>query len=107
MYALIVLVVGVAAYWFFVLRPGRLTFWRVAGKHPDAAYDHFKSDPCWRVFEERLPHDYRGLVPRSEWTGPFRLVVPRLGDRMIYVFGKYPTFEKSQNDFLSKYGRSI
>lgn len=103
---IIFIIVGAAIYWFFILRPGRLDFWRVAAKRPDAAYEHFKSDPCWRVFEEQLPENYRSMVPKSEWVGPFRLIVPKLGNRTVHIFGKHPTFEKSQNDFLSKFVKS-
>lgn len=102
----IVLIAGAAIYWFFILRPGRLDFWRVVAKHPDAAYEHFKSDHCWRVFEEQLPENYRSLVPKSEWVGPFQFIVPKLGNKTMYIFGKHPTFEKSQNDFLSKSAKS-
>jgi hypothetical protein len=102
----IVLIAGAAIYWFFILRPGRLDFWRIVAKHPDAAYEHFKSDHCWRVFEEQLPENYRSLVPRSEWVGPFQFIVPKLGNKTMYIFGKHPTFEKSQNEFLGKFAKS-
>lgn len=100
------LIAGVAIYWFFILRPGRLDFWRVVAKHPEAAYEHFKSDHCWMIFEGQLPENYRSLVPRSEWVGPFQFIVPKLGNKTMYIFGKHPTFEKSQNDFLSRFAKS-
>lgn len=100
---IVFIIIGAAIYWFFILRPGRLDFWRIAAKYPDAAYEHFKSDPCWRVFEEQLPDNYRSLVPKSEWVGPFRLIVPNLGNKTVHIFGKHPTLERSQNDFLSKF----
>jgi hypothetical protein len=96
------ILLGIAAYWFLVLRPGRLGFWRLVAKHPDAAYDHFKSNACWKVFEDGLPPNYRSIVPRSEWVGPFRLVVPKLGDKPIKVFGRASELEKSQNDLINK-----
>ena len=102
---ILLIIVGVALYWFH-LRPGRLDFWRAAAKHPDAAYEHFRSDPCWKIFEDQLPENYRNLVPKSEWVGPFRLFVPKLGNKAIRIFGKHPTFEQSQNDFLSKFAQS-
>jgi hypothetical protein len=97
-----ILIVGAAIYWYFILRPGRFDFWRVAANHPDAAYDHFKSDPCWIIFEEQLPQNYRGLAPKSDWVGPFRLIVPKLGNKTSHILGKYSAFEKSQNAFLTK-----
>jgi len=96
-------IVGVALYWFFILRPGRLDFWRFVAKQPDAAYDHFKANDCWKVFEERRPENYRGVVPRSEWAGPFRITVPKLGGKLVYVYGRRSDFGRSQDDFLNKF----
>jgi len=102
----VALIVCAALYWFFILRPGRLDFWKTAAKYPNSAYDHFMSNNCWRIFEDSLPENYRNTVPKAEWTGPFRLVVPKLGNKMIYVFGNYPHFEHSQNDFLNNFNNS-
>lgn len=101
----LLIIIGVALYWFFILRPGRLDFWRLVAKHPDAAHDHFKADACWKVFEEDLPKNYRTIVPKPEWRGPFRLIVPKLGSKTIRVFGKYPDCKQSQDDFLVKFAR--
>lgn len=103
---IVFIIIGATIYWFFILRPGRSDFWRVAAKYFDAAYEHFKSDPCWRVFEEQLPDNYRGLVPKSELVGPFRFIVPKLGNKTVHIFGKHPTFEKSQNDFLRRLSKA-
>ncbi len=100
---IISVLVIVATYWFFVLRPGRLDFWRFVAKHPDAAYDHFKADGCWRVFEDELPKNYRDILPKSEWAGPFRITVPKLGGKLVRVFGKRPDFGRSQDDFFEKF----
>ena len=89
-------------YWFFILRLGRPDFWKVVARNPDAAYDHFVSASCWKVFEAGLPKNYRSLVPKSDWVGPFRLFVPKLGGKQIVVFGKYPEYEHSENNFLKK-----
>lgn len=97
------LVVGLALYWFFILRPGRIDFWKVAAQYPDAAYEHFKADATWIVFEGPLPNEYRTHVPRSQWVGPFMLVVPKLGNKTIRVFGKNASLEQSQNEFLRKF----
>ena len=103
---IVLIIAGAALYWFFILRPGRLDFWRLAAKHPDAAYDHFMSNPCWRVFEEQLPENYRSVVPKSEWVGPFRLIVPQLGNKTIHVFGKNRDLGQSQNDFVKKWSNN-
>lgn len=99
----ILIIASVVLYWFFILRPGRLDFWKFAAKHPDAAYDHFMSSPCWKVFENQLPENYRSIVPKIEWVGPFRLIVPKLGNKTIHVFGKHPEFDQSQSDFVKKW----
>jgi hypothetical protein len=98
------ILLGIVAYWFLVLRPGRLSFWRLVAKHPDAAYDHFKSNACWKVFEDGLPPDYRTIVPRPEWAGPFRIVVPKLGGKAVKVFARASELEKSQNELVNKVG---
>ena len=89
-------------YWLLILRPGRVEFWIVASKHPDAAYEHFKGDPCCVIFENHLPKDYRVLTPKRDWVGPFLLNVPKLGNKTIRIFGKRPAFEQSQNLFLAR-----
>jgi hypothetical protein len=99
-----VIVIG-ATYWFFILRPGRLDFWRCVAKHPDAAYDHFKAHSCWRVFENELPKNYREILPRSEWAGPFRLTVPKLGGQLVRVFGRRADCSRSQDAFLERFRR--
>lgn len=98
-------VVIVGTYWFFILRPGRLDFWRFVAKHPDAAYDHFKANDCWKVFEDRRPENYRNIVPKSEWAGPFRITVPKLGGKLVYVFGRRSDYGSSQNEFLHYFAR--
>jgi len=100
---LILIIVAVALYWFFILRPGKLDFWKIAAKYPDDAYDHFISNTCWKVFENGLSENQRKIVPKDEWTGPFRLLVPKLGNKMVYIFGRYPELERSQKDFLNKF----
>ena len=100
------IILGIAVFWFWVLRPGRLGFWRIVANHPDAAYDHFMANACWKVFEDELPRDYRSIVPRSEWAGPFRVVVPKRGDKTIKVFGRRSELEKLQNDFARKFTRA-
>lgn len=101
---LILMIVGGGLYWFFILRPGRLDFWRVAARHPDAAYEYFKADCSWKIFDDNLPEDFRSIVPTSDWVGPFRLIVPALGNKAVYIFGKRSTIEDSENDFLHRVG---
>jgi len=99
---IVALFIAAALYWNYFLRPSSLDFWKLAGKNPNVAYDFFISQDCWKVFENALPHNYKDLVPSNEWTGPFRLWVPKIGNRMIIVFGKRNNIEYSQKEFISK-----
>jgi len=86
-------------YWLIVLRPGRLSFWRLAGKNPDKAYDFFMSEDCWRVFIGELPLDYRNEIPEDQWHGPFLLGVPKLNE-FVNIFGRIGEYEASQERFM-------
>jgi hypothetical protein len=99
---LVATIILIFLYWLFFIRPRRVDFWKTAGRHPDEAYDFFTSRQCWKVFVGSLPVDYHNIVPKEEWAGPYRLTIPRLGNRIIYVFGKIPEFEQSQLEFLFK-----
>jgi len=91
-------------YWFFILRPGRLDFWQVAAQHPDKAYEYFRASPVWKIFEGKLPDNYKELVPKQEWVGPFKLYVPKIGASSVTIFGKHPEYLASQNEFLRQVG---
>lgn len=79
-----------------------LKFWKLARKHPNLVYDLFISNKSWKVFRNGLPDNYREIVPFEHWDGPFRLSVPILGNKVIHVFGKIDTYEKSQRGFVDE-----
>ena len=87
--------------WLLVGHRGQVSFWNQALRQPDAAYDFFKSTEVWRVFDEGLPANFREDVPIGEWAGPFPLVVPKLGNRKVLVFGRKAEFRQSQVALLS------
>ena len=103
---IIIILVAAFLYWLLVHRPKNY-FWKVASKYPDLAYKFFLSKDCWKVFEGRLPENHRSIVPKENWAGPFQLSVPKIGHKNIYVFGKYPDFKQSQDEFLRKIERTI
>src|SRR5690625_6030390 len=73
----------VLAVIFFALRimgAGIVPFWKLASQHPDTAFDWFMSEDCWVVV---APGE---KAPGQEYTGLFRLAVPKLGGQMIKVF---------------------
>jgi len=101
------IIIIIILYWFLILKPRRLNFWKIVHKFPDDAYDLFISNRCWKVFQDALPLDYLSIVPEKDWIGPYRLQVPKLGNKLIYVFGKYPDCEPSQKEFVTKLMRNL
>jgi len=99
---LIATVVLLILYWLLFLRPRRVDFWETVRRHPDEAYDFFIKRQCWKVFVGSLPVGYDKIVPKEYWAGPNQIRVPKLGGRIIYVFGKLPECEQSQMEFLFK-----
>jgi hypothetical protein len=94
----IILVLGVVIYLYIRWRRPSARFWRAAATYPEAAYQWFTIEDCWRVVSDSGADAGR---PSAEWTGPFRLYVPSLG-RTIRVYGRYPELEQSQSRFLEK-----
>ncbi len=81
---------------------GSLPFWDLAAKLPDEAYEWFEQEDCWTVTSgERIT----GCV------GPFRLKVPKLDWKTVYIFGhpdhrgSHSLIEDSQRRFMERYGR--
>lgn len=89
---------GVFIILYFLMKSGNLDFWKVANQNANQAYDLFINDDCWVVIHpnETKP-DLKG------YTGPFKFVVPKLGNNTITVYGKSDCFEESQKAFLNKY----
>jgi len=89
----------VLLYYFLVLKKrGNFDFWKKAGKFPDLAYQLFKEEDCWLVFEDNPPA--RKDLPPGEWDGPFHLSIPILGGKVITVFGRAPEYLQSQQRFM-------
>jgi hypothetical protein len=80
---------------------GNPQFWHAVAKYPDEAFDHFIEAPCWIVVDADAPlPSFPG--GRNSYVGPFTLVVPKLGDRKVQVFGLADAIEASQQEFLEK-----
>lgn len=99
----VAIVITVLLYFYMSLKPGKMPFWRVARKHPDAAYDFLSNSESFTVFENCLTENYKDLLSSKNWVGPFRLYVPKIGNKIIYVFGKVGEYERAQDDFLQKF----
>lgn len=80
-----------------IMGTGNVPFWKVASQHPDDAFDWFMSEDCWVVL---APGE---KAPGSEFTGPFRLAVPKLGGQMIKVYGRDAEIDDSQRRFMERY----
>jgi len=98
---IILIVVLVMLYYFVILRPGRLDFWKLAAKQPDRAFEFFQQRDCWKVFIDRLEGGYKDALPPGEWDGPFRLTVPQLGGKIITIYGRIPEYETAQQEFIN------
>ncbi|MFH1861985.1 MAG: hypothetical protein ABH878_04150 [bacterium] len=98
----IILAIALAVlYYFFILRPGRLDFWKLAAKYPDCAFDFFQQRDCWKVFLDKPESGYSNALPPGKWDGPFRLAVPQLGGKVVTIYGRIPNYEKSQQEFMN------
>jgi len=80
------------------MRSGNLDFWKVANQNANEAYDLFIHDDCWVVV-----HPKETKPNLKGYTGPFKFVVPKLGNKTITVYGNSDSFEESQKAFLNKY----
>lgn len=97
------IVVLAVLYYFFVMKKhGNLDFWKLAAKYPDSAYQLFKGEDCWLIFEDKSLARNRNNFPPGEWDGPFKLSVPTLGSKVITVYGKVPDYVQSQQKFMTK-----
>ncbi len=87
--------------WYALYRIGRPRFWRVASKHPDEAYDWFVREQCWIVVDPD-DADPDKPEPRSDYSGPFMLWVPKLGWKRVIIYGKHDEIEDSERRFLDQ-----
>ena len=93
-------VVLVVVFCFIILKQGRRDFWKIASRHPDRMFEMFQEQSCWQVFLEKPEGGYKNKLPFGEWDGPFKLVVPKLGGKMITVYGKVPEYQEAQQEFM-------
>lgn len=102
---IILLLVGLILWIFFSLRAGKLTFWKLVGRHPNEAYQYFKNNPdVWKVIDSedsKFIEDFlrTNANYKKEWVGPYRLYVPSL-ERVIQIFGKSDVYEKEQEKLI-------
>jgi hypothetical protein len=72
-----IVVLAILFYFFVMKKRGNLDFWKIAAKYPDSAYQLFKDEDCWLIFEDKsLARNHN--APPGEWDGPFKLSIPML-----------------------------
>jgi len=81
-----------ALVWYFFTRLGKLSFWKLAAKFPEVAYEHFQSEECW--FIDEVPTH----ISKSDVVGPFKLFVPQL-NRFVSIYGIADQIEGSEEKF--------
>lgn len=105
-YTIAIVVVALVVLLWRILSKGNLKFWRAVARRPDESYEYFISHPeVWFVADTPGVKDFLGefrkLNPNweREWTGPFRLYVPKI-ERFVHIFGKVNQYEEEQKRIL-------
>ena len=101
MNVVLILAVAVFLYWYFIFRKGSFSFWKIVALNPDKAYEYFISNSCWKVLTGEQYENDDVKIDSSDWSGPYSLIVPKLGNRMIKIYGKVGYFEKSQEELIN------
>jgi hypothetical protein len=99
---IVVVVIVIILYYIHLLHRGRFGFWKYTAKYPNAAYDFFLEKSCWHVFVEKPKGDCRRALPPGKWDGPFRLSIPKLGGKVVIVYGKVPDYRTAQQEFIKR-----
>jgi hypothetical protein len=97
----LIFAVAVFLYWYFIFRKGSISFWKIVASNPDQAYEYFISNSCWKVLTGEPNENDNVKIDSSDWSGPYSLIVPKLGNRMIKIYGKVGYFEDSQEEFIN------
>lgn len=100
-----IVVVGVVLFtlWYILYRVGNPTFWKLASKCPNEAYDWFMAEDCWVVVDSKDPNSCPPELG-ADYTGPFMLWIPKLGARRVTVYGRNDEIEDSERRFMEHFG---
>ncbi len=102
----VVAITLITTYILLLRRSGGSDFWGIAGRNPDAAYEFFKIESCWHVVTD--PANFRKtLLPEGSWAGPFRLVVPSLGNAVVHIYGRDYEYLESEQRFIAIYDKHM
>lgn len=87
-------------YYFIILKPGKLNFWKWVARNPDEALDFFQNKDCWVIFYKEPIEGYKSALPVGNWDGPFRICVPKLGGIVVVIYGRSPDYINDQDTFM-------
>lgn len=91
--ALVLFVAALGGLALFYGKLGKLSFWKLAAKFPERAFEHISNDPAWVV------HEGEESAPGPGFTGPFLLAVPSLG-QTLKLYAREDQIEASQQRFI-------
>lgn len=103
---LAIVIAAIALVWYLAVRAGKSSFWKTVSRSPNEAYEWFRTEDCWVVVDPADPSS-RPPNPRQTYSGPFRLSVPKLGGRVITIYGRTDEITDSQDRFLRKHNEHI
>lgn len=94
--ALISFAVVLGAIGLFYEKLGKFSFWKLAAKLPEQAFEYVSADPAWVIIAGSQP------APGKEFVGPFLLSVPTLG-QTVKLYAREDKIESSQQRFIERY----
>lgn len=96
----VLLIAGFFLLYIHHIGKSTFEFTKLISKYPNEAYDWFKQESnCWKIYEGNLPSNYKNEIP-SKRMKPLRLIVPQIGNRIVYCFGKFPECRESEKRFI-------
>lgn len=97
-FAVILFIAILAAIAVFFGKLGELSFWKLASKLPEEAFEHFSTDPTWVVGAN--------TSPGNEFVGPFRFHIPSLS-QTVKLYAHNDGLEVSQQKFIERYASDV
>ena len=86
------------------IKHGNIGFWQLAANLPDEAFEWMESRSDWIVLRSDDP-EVEQCKNDTDLIGPFKLVVPSLGDKVV-IFAKNISIYESQSEFIKSFGGS-
>ena len=84
------------------VKDGNFRFWQLAAVQPEAACEWMEGRSDWTVLRPDNP-EIEQLKNDANFVGPFILVVPSLGGKVV-IFAEDSSLEESQSEFIESFG---